>query len=62
MGKKKNISPFWFSLTQNASPVSGCIQNLKTLALIACEKSVMDFYKKEKWTNKENDKRAMVAL
>ena len=52
MGKKKNTSPFWFSLTQNASPLSGCIQNLKTRALIACEKSVMDFYEKERKMDK----------
>ena len=33
------------------------MQNLKNLALIAGEKSVMDFMrKKEKWTNKGNDK------
>ena len=55
---EKKISRSWFSLTQHASPSSGCIQNLKTLAHIAGEKSVMDFYEKEnKWANKENDKK-----
>ena len=45
-----------YSLSQHTSPLSGFIQNLKILALIAGEKSVIDFYEKEKWTNKENDK------
>ena len=35
----EKISPSWFSLTQHTSLLSGCIQNLKTLALIADEKS-----------------------
>ena len=48
MGKKKKIPPSWFSLTQHTSPLSGSIQNLKTLTLIAGEKPMMDFYKKEK--------------
>ena len=47
-GKKKNISLSWFSLIQHTSPLSGCIQNLKTLTLIAGEKSVMDLYEKER--------------
>ena len=39
------------------SALSGCIQNLKTLALTAGEKSVMNFYQKERQMDtKENDK------
>ena len=39
-------------------PLSRCIQNLKTLALIEAEKSVTEIFigEKEKWTNKGNDK------
>ena len=48
MGKVKRISASWFSLTQHTSPLSGFIQNLKSLALIAGEKSVVDFYEKER--------------
>ena len=44
--KEKEISPSCFSLTQHTSPLSGCLQNLKTLALKAGEKSVTNFYKK----------------
>ena len=35
-----------------------CIQNLKTLAVIGAENSVMKSFteEKEKWTNKGNDK------
>ena len=46
--KIKKISPSWFSLTQQTSLLSGCIQDLKTLALTAGEKSVMDFYEKDR--------------
>ena len=50
--KDKKISPSLFSLTQHASPLSEFIQNLKTLALIASEKSMMEFYEKERKMNK----------
>ena len=36
----------------HTSPLSGCIQNFKTVALIAGEKSVMDFYEKERKKDK----------
>ena len=41
-----------------AWPLSRCIRNLKTLALIEAEKSVTEnlFGEKEKWTNKGNGK------
>ena len=50
---KKKISLSWFTLTQHTSPLSGCRQNLKTLALIASEKSVMNFYEKERIMDKD---------
>ena len=39
-------------------PLSRCIQNLKTLAVIGAENSVMKSFigETEKWTNKGNDK------
>ena len=39
-------------------PLSRCIQNLKTVAVIGAENSVMKCFtgEKEKWTNKRNDK------
>ena len=59
-GKKKSeeISALWFSLTQDTSTVYRCIQNLKTLALLGAEKSVMKKFigEKEKNDNKGNDK------
>ena len=43
-----------FSVTQYAWPLSMCIQNLKTLALIEAKKFVTEnlLGEKEKWTNK----------
>ena len=56
--KQKLISESWFSLPQYTWPLSRCIQNLKTLALIEAKKSVTEIFigKKEKWTNNGNDK------
>ena len=65
MEKKKNgkrrqklISASRFSFLQWTWPLSRCVQNWKTLALIEAEKSVTEIFigEKEKWTNKENDK------
>ena len=55
--KAKEISVF-FSVPQYTWPLSMCIQNLKTLALIEAEKYVTEnlLGEKEKWTNKGNDK------
>ena len=44
MDGRKIFTASWFSLTQRISSMSGFTQNLKTLALIAGEKSVIDFY------------------
>ena len=58
-GKKaKLISASWFSFPQYTWPLSRCIQNLKTLALIEAEKSETEIFigEKEKWTNNGNDK------
>ena len=52
IGQKKNISASWLSLTQQTSPLSGFIQILKKMALIAGEKSVTDFYEKERKMDK----------
>ena len=49
---KEKISASWVPLTQHTSPLSGCIQNLKTLALLGVEKSVTDSYKKERKMDK----------
>ena len=56
--RRKCISASWFSFPHYTWPLSRCIQNLKTLALIEAEKSVTEIFigEKEKWTNKENDK------
>ena len=56
--RQKLISASWFSFPQYTWPLSRCIQNLKTLALIEAEKSVTEIFigEKEKWTNKGNDK------
>ena len=57
--KKANlITESWFSFTQYTWPVTRCIQNLKTVAVIGAENSVMKCFtvKKEKWTNKRYDK------
>ena len=55
---KKLISASWFSFPQYTWPLSRCIKNLKTLALIEAEKSVTEIFigEKEKWINKGNDK------
>ena len=45
--KRNNISASWFSLTQHTSQLSEFIQNLKTRALIAGEKSEIDFMRKK---------------
>ena len=47
-----------FSVPQYTWPLSMCIQNLKTLALIEAEEFVTEnlLGEKEKWTNKGNDK------
>ena len=52
----KLISAYWFSFLLYIWPLSMCIQNLKTLALIGVEKSVTEILigEKEKRTNKEN--------
>ena len=59
-GKRRHkvITESWFSLPQYTWPISRCIQNLKTLAVIGAENSVTKSFigKKEKWTNKGNDK------
>ena len=56
--RQKLISASWFSFPQYIWPLSRCIQNLKTLALIEAEKSVTEIFigEEEKWTNKGNDK------
>ena len=56
--KSKEISALWFSFTQDTSTLCRCIQNLKTLALLRAEKSVMKNFigEKEKMTNKGSDK------
>ena len=48
-----------FSFPRYTWPLSRCIQNLKTLALIGAEISIMEIFigEREKWTNKGNDKR-----
>ena len=47
-----------FTHTQYTWPLSRCIRNLKTLALIEAEKSVTEnlIGEKEKWTNKGKGK------
>ena len=56
--RQKLISAPWFSFPQHSCPLSRCIQNLKTLALIEAEKSVTEIFigEKEKWTNNGNEK------
>ena len=65
MEKRKNasrriklLSASWFSFSLYTWPLSRCIQNLKTLALMGIEKSVREnlIGEKEKWTNKGNYK------
>ena len=56
--KTKLITESWFSFSQYTWPLSRCIQNLKTMAVIGAENSVTESFigEKEKWTNKGNDK------
>ena len=56
--RQKLITKSWFSFLQYTWPLSRCIQNLKTLAVIGAENSVTKSFigEKEKWTNKGNDK------
>ena len=62
MEKRKKKAKFnhriLFSFPQYTWLLSRFIQNLKTLAVIGAENSVMKSVigEKEKWTNKENDK------
>ena len=55
--KAKVITASWFSFARYTWPLSRCIQNLKTLALIGAEISVTEIFigEREKWTNKGND-------
>ena len=55
--KAKKISVL-YSVPQYAWPLSLCVQNLKTLALIEAKKFVTEnlLGEKDKWTNKGNDK------
>ena len=56
--KAKINTAVLFSVPQYAWPLSMCIQNLKTLALIEAKKFVTEnlLGVKEKWTSKGNDK------
>ena len=56
--RQKLITASWFSFPQYTWPLSRCIQNLKTLAVIGAENSVTKSFigEKENWTNKGNDK------
>ena len=56
--KKAKWISVLFSVPQYTWPLSMCIQNLKTLALIEAKKFVTEnlLGEKEKWTNKGNDK------
>ena len=56
--RQKLITESWFSFPQYTCPLSRCIQNLKTLAVIRAENSVMKSFngEKEKWTNKGNNR------
>ena len=52
--RQKLITESWSSFSQNTWPLSKCIQNLKTLAVIPAENSVTKSFigEKAKWTNK----------
>ena len=56
--RQKLITASWFSFPQYTWPLSRCIQNLKTLAVIGAENSVTKSFigEKEEWINKGNDK------
>ena len=55
--RQKLITASWFSFPQHIWPVSRCIQNLKTLALIGAKISMIEIFigEREKWTNRGND-------
>ena len=65
-GKRRQnlIIESWFSFPQYTWPLRRCIQNLKTLAVIGAENSVMKSFigEKEKWTNKGNISSSMLIL
>ena len=58
-GKRRHkiITESWFSFPQYTWPLSRCIQNSKTLAVIGAANTVIKSFirEKEKWTNKGND-------
>ena len=56
--RQKLITESWFSFPQHTWPLLRFIQNLKTLAVIGAEISVMKCFigEKEKWTNEGNNK------
>ena len=55
--KENKITASLFSFTQQTSPLSGCIQNLNTMAVTVGENEVVDVYKKERKMNiNDNDK------
>ena len=58
MEKEGKINLSFVFCAQYTWPLSMCIQNLKTLALIEAKKFVTEnlLGDKEKWTNKGNDK------
>ena len=63
-GSQKLITASWVFFPQYTWPLSRCIQNLKTLAVIGAENSVTKSFigEREKWTNKGNDKSTMLIL
>ena len=56
--RQKLITASWFSFPQYTWPLSGCIQNLKTPAVIGAENSVTKclIWEEEKWTYEGKDK------
>ena len=62
--RQKLITKSWFSFSQHTWPLSRCIQNLKTLAVIGAENSVTKSFigEKEKWTYNGNDKQHADSL
>ena len=59
--RQKLIIESWFSFPQYTWPLSRCIQNLKTLAVIGAENSLTKSFieEEEKWINKGNDKQQL---
>ena len=57
-GERRQNKSVLFSVPRCTWPLSMCIHNLKTLALIEAKKFVTEnlLGEKENWTNKENDK------